>query len=711
MNQSSAKGPFDLTLRSLNIILAAATLSVALSLSAKAADMEPDEEFVVTANKARQAPLTLIGNTTRLDEDEIRLTGHQHVNELGNRVAGTWISRGSGQEHLTAIRSPVLTGAGACGAFLVLENGLPTRPTGFCNVNQLFEVPAELARGVEVIRGPANALYGSNGLHGTINVLLPVPGTAPGFAADVSLGPDQFRRGTLQWDGLAGDLALTAGVVADDYDGFRDDSGYAQQKGFVVIDRRLSQSRLQLSFSGSNLNQETAGFVFGANAYRDEQLRTTNPNPEAFRDANSQRFALRWTPDASHRWFGTDVHAWLRRSEMEFLQHFLPGQPLEENGQLSAGISATLRKPSLWSSTLISGMELEIARGYLEEFQFGPVDSTSAFLVETRPAGPHYDYDVLSSMLAAYVQWTIPLDDRWEAQFGLRFEYLYYDYDNKLPDGNTRVDGTTCSFGGCLFRRPADRSDNFLNVAPNLGLLFKLNPNASLFVTLDHGFRAPQATELYRLQNQQIVADLDSEVIDSVELGARWHSDVLRIEGVAFAMNKDNYIFRDAEGFNISDGESRHVGLEITANVRMPSGLYAGVAGSWSRQTYRFDRNVAAGETINAGDDIDTAPATLGSAQLGFANDRMQAETEWVHQASYFIDAANTAKYSGHNLLNFRSQWRLNQSWSVGLRVNNLLDARYADRADFAFGSFRYFPGREREWFVQIGYHSPNAIE
>ena len=40
-------------------------------------------------------------------------------------MPGTLIQRGSGQESLTAIRSPVLTGPGSCGAFLMLENGVP----------------------------------------------------------------------------------------------------------------------------------------------------------------------------------------------------------------------------------------------------------------------------------------------------------------------------------------------------------------------------------------------------------------------------------------------------------------------------------------------------------------------------------------------------------------------------------------------------------
>ena len=40
----------------------------------------------------------------------------------------------------------------------------------------------------------------------------------------------------------------------------------------------------------------------------------------------------------------------------------------------------------------------------------------------------------------------------------------------------------------------------------------------------------------------------------------------------------------------------------------------------------------------------------------------------------------------------------------TGLRVTNLFDRRYADRADFAQGDFRYFPGAARSLIVDIEY-------
>jgi len=38
------------------------------------------------------------------------------------------------------------------------------------------------------------------------------------------------------------------------------------------------------------------------------------------------------------------------------------------------------------------------------------------------------------------------------------------------------------------------------------------------------------------------------------------------------------------------------------------------------------------------------------------------------------------------------------------LRVDNLFDTAYADRADFAFGNYRYFPARGRAVFLAVDF-------
>jgi len=665
------------------------------------------DEIVVTAQRRAQPSLELLGNSTRIDGERIALTGHTHPHEIAVQVPGAWISRGTQQEHLTAIRSPVLTGPGACGSFLMLEDGIPIRPAGFCNVNQLFEVPAELASAIEVVRGPANATYGANGLHGTINFLLPAPALDPAGTVAGEFGPNGYRRLKLSGQGPLHGRAVAVGLSLDSDDDFRDESGYRQAKGYLRLRQPLARGELEFGFSGSVLDQETAGFIAGFDAYRDRELRRQNANPEAYRKADSQRFSLRWIPAADDPLAGLDLRFYIRRSAMDFLQHFLPGQPREENGQVSGGM--LLGHQSLWHDRLLlnSGLDIEIAHGWLREVQAAPISEGSDFLRETRPAGRHYDYEVMSYLVAPWAQLEVPLDERWLLEVGLRAEYLHYDYDNLMLAGNTREDGTACGFGGCLYNRPADRTDNFFKLAPNIGLLYRISPQSTAFARLTRGFRPPQATELYRLQSGQTVADLDPESLDSLELGWRWQQAWLRSELVAFAMDKRDYILRDADGFNVSEGKSRHLGLEASVDWQLDNGLYGGFAGTLTRQTYRFDRIAAQAEEISKGNLVDTAPRTLASARLGYRDRSNRAELEWVHIGSYWLDAANTARYPGHDILNLRLARELNAGLALTVRVNNLSNRLIADRADFAFGEYRYFPGRDRELYVELAWRSP----
>ena len=641
--------------------------------------------------------LELAGNTARLDTERIELLNASHIYEAGTQIPGTWITRGNGQESITAIRSPALTGPGSCGSFLFLEDSLAVRPTGFCNVNEPFEMLSELASAIEVIRGPASALYGSNAVHGTLNVLLPDPGPDLLYVSGEA-GPDSFMRGKLIWgDGTGSGDGLIGGLLYDHDEGFRDSAGYSQAKGFLKYGTELGGGQLELGFSGTLLDQDTAGFIYGENAYRDEALRHTNSNPDAYRKANSQRLNASWEPDSNRADDGWKLLGFLRRSEMDFLQHFLPGTPVEKNGQLSGG-TTLLRYTQLGPARITAGIDTEIAKGYLKETQ-----SSAETGNPPRPQGRHYDYDAWQYLAATYAQAELPLDAHWTLSGGLRFEWLRYDYDNRMLAGNTREDGSACT-PACLFNRPADRSDDYRTLAPNIGLLFRLDPENSFYLTLTRGFRAPQAAELYRLQAGQAVADLDSETIDSLELG--WHHQTahLKLSAATFAMHKDHYILQDSNRYNVSNGESRHVGAELEVEARSDTGLYAGLAATWVKQTYAFSQQIAGGETIRSGYDIDTAPRTLGSLHFGWSADPWLAEIEWVHQGRYFLTAQENQRYDGHDLFNLRAAWSINRSWRLTARINNLNDTLYADRADYAFGDYRYFPGPDRELFLELSY-------
>lgn len=659
------------------------------------------EEVVVTSQRRDQPLFQHAGNVTLISADDIQDVGHQHIHELMTRLAGAWLSRGSGQEHLTAIRSPVLSGAGSCGSFLFLEDGIPIRPSGFCNVNQMFELNTEQAARIEVIRGPGSALYGSNALHGIVNVLTPDARQQPDATLAIETGAHEFLRLRGDFQGLF-ERRLEAAVLYADDGGFRDDSGYRQAK-LRLKGHWTSGDATELStvFAATDLQQETAGYIFGQDAYKDSALNRGNLNPEAFRNASSQRLYGIWQRSLAN--VDIDVRPYLRHSDMRFLQHFLPGQPLEENGHVSAGAMTALAF-DLDNKRFIAGMDVEWSDMFLQETQFGPTEG-SAFLVETRPAGKHYDYAVSSIAIAPYLQADITVSERLALSAGLRFEQIRYDYDNRMPAGNLRDDGTPCGFGGCLYTRPASRSDRYFNVAPKLAFSYQWQTGTALFGGLARGFRAPQATELYRLQSGQQVADLDSETLDSVELGLRHAAELWSGELSIFAMRKRDSVLRDAEGYNSSNGKSRHRGVEVQLDWQLHELLQLEIDASFARHVYDFDAIAARGETFVAGNDIDTAPRWLGSAELILEpREGMALALQWTTIGEYFLDAENRFTYPGHDLLNLRAQFDFSPRLTVTARLNNLLDTDYADRADYAFGQYRYFPGRGRELFVELRY-------
>ena len=147
-----------LTTRALSLTALSVALLPTVALAQSAAASPPPDpalltEVVVTAQRRDEARWRVAASLSRLEPGITGVIDRTHAAEALNRIPGVLMQRGSGQESLLAIRSPVLTGAGACGAFLLLEDGMPLRPTGFCNVNQLFEANTSQAAAIEVLRG------------------------------------------------------------------------------------------------------------------------------------------------------------------------------------------------------------------------------------------------------------------------------------------------------------------------------------------------------------------------------------------------------------------------------------------------------------------------------------------------------------------------------------------------------------------------------
>lgn len=647
-------------------------------------DSAAADVVVVTGERSGEAVSDTVLPVTRIDQAAIIETGAQHPAELLSRAPGVMLNRGNGAEHLTAIRSPVLAGGAGAGSFLYLEDGIPLRAAGFANVNGLFGSLSGLSGGVEVVRGPGSALQGSNALHGVINFLTPVPDQTATLV-EAELGSFGRARGQLRASRAGERTSALIAIAGQHEDGWRAEAGLDRVEALVRLDAETPRFDWRATASLVTLNQETAGYVGGFEAYRDLALARSNNDPEAFRDAMALRMALALsgTTGSGRSW---QVTPYLRANEMDFLMHFVPSEALEESNHASAGILASVRTLTDWGSYTL-GTDLERTRGALRETQSRPT-------IFSFVQGDHYDYSVRSDVAALYGQTRWQLLDSFRLQAGLRLEHVTYDYDNALADNAVG-----------RFLRVADREDSYDLVLPHLGASWQLDADRAVIARLARGARAPQTTELYRLQPGQVIEGIEPETLDSLEIGYRRDAGgPVTYSVTAFAMQKRNVFFRDADGFNVTDGRTRHHGVELTLDYAVSPTLTLAVAGSWSEHSYDFDQPVTTpSEVIRSGARIDTAPDWLWNARLNWVpSDSFTGSLEWVHVGSYYTDAANLNRYDGHDLVNLRARYRIADGVEVFGAVRNLLDKRYAERADFAFGNDRYFPGEERGVSVGI---------
>ena len=635
---------------------------------------------------------------TSINEKELEDLDAQHPKQIFRRSPGVWISRGSGQEHLTAIRSPVLTGPGACGSFLVLEDGLAVRPTGFCNVNGLFETFYEMATKVETITGPASARYGANAMHGVINILSqPISSENKIYT---NIGPNDYKNFKIR-AGNQKNLSFDGFFAGND--GFRDQSGYDQQKIRIQSNFLISSWSATLKATLTNLNQETAGYINGLDSYKDEDFSKRNFNPEAYRDANSQRISLRLTRENNNT--VDAITAYIRNNDMKFFQHFLPGTPLEENNHTSVG--AVFQRISDYEAfSFVRGFQFDLAKAELTEIQKDALTTSSAFNNATRPQGKHYDYEVDSLVYAIFAGIEdFYINDHLNLFADARAEFIEYDYSNNMISGNTKEDGTNCGFGGCYYNRPADRTDNFNEISARIGLVTNFQ-KLNYFAQISLGFRPPQINEAYRLQKKQNVTDIDSETLTMLEVGSRYEWDSIMGSISVYKSKKKNSIFRDAENFIVDNGKTNHKGIELSLDWIVSANNSFSTNITYGDHKYDFETYTSMREKIRVGNQIDTAPKLMANLLWGLNLNKNSSLTfEVEHMSSYYTDAANLHEYEGHTLYHARYNQKLSESLKTYLRIDNISDKAYAERADFnAFGGDRYFPGLPREIYIGLEY-------
>ncbi|MFM7502791.1 MAG: TonB-dependent receptor [Betaproteobacteria bacterium] len=666
-----------------------------------------------------------------IGQESISVTKPTHPSELLSQVPGVAVSVTNGEGHQTAIRQGFTTSP----VYLFLEDGIPIRATGNFNHNALYEVSIPSAASVEVIRGPASALYGSDAIGGVVNVITRTPSTRAGGNGSLEMGQWGYRRllaGADSGEGSAGALRLDVNLTSTD--GWRQNTGYDRRSFNLRWDSQLSPTtRVKTIIGMTSIDQET-----GANSTLPMALYLEDPTVNLRSPAYRKVDALRFSSAFEHDLGGgqqLSLTPYLRRNKMDLngSYNFTGDARIEDTEVFSAGLQATYRRDfhDAYRSRLIVGLDLDRSPSKRLETKItlsSQIDARASTSSDASLRGLYtqytgyslgarmYDYEVNYRNLSPYAHWEFSPLPAMRLSAGLRRDQSSYTMDNQANPGYFTVAGRE-------YYLPASAEADFARWVPKLGMVYQLSAQSQWYASYNHGFRTPSESQLFRggrsasggsLSARQAEAQalfnaasqLKAIKAEQLEWGLRGSQQQIQYEVVAYQLTKSDDLLsqRDATGYSVqtNNGTTKHRGIEVLVGTRLSPAWRFDAAASYA--SHRYEKWIS-GSTDYSGKNIESAPRTLANLRLsGQIVAGLNVQLEWVHVGSYYLDQANQfGKYPGHGLWNLRMSMALGADASLFLRAMNLADKRYADSASQsnAAGGL-YAPGLPRTVYAGI---------
>lgn len=657
-------------------------------------------DLVVSTSREEQLAARTPLSVEVIGADEIAEARSHHPADIVNRAPGVYVSSAGGEGHFTAIRQPITTKA----VYAFLEDGVPTRSTGFFNHNGLYEINLPQAGRIEIIKGPGTAIYGSDAVGGVVNSFTRDPSDRPEGELFVEGGSNTYLRALGTASTTRGRHGFRVDGNVTSSDSYRDGASYTRQSGTARWDVALSESaRLKTVATVSHIDQPgDGGGEIDAEDFATVPSRVYTQ--VAFRRVLAGRLSsdLQLTRGATS--FGATAFA--RYNELDLLPSWqLSFDPqVWESRHRSIGVLTRFRRalPGLGAS-LSTGVDVEYSPGSRRETRL-VVERNGNDFVSYTEADVQYDYGVDFWQASPYAQADVAIADGLQVNAGVRFDNLGYDYENHLGELATGS-----------HRRPASTAVSFSRLSPKLGAAWEVRPNLSVFASYRAAFRAPSESQLFRQGRAESTVDLEPVKANSFEAGVRTLlGGVVTFEATAYSMRLTDDIltfFDPGTGLRLTQnaGATSHRGVEVGLGMAPAPAIRIDASVAYARHRYdRWQARSGADPIDYSGNEMELAPRLFGTARLTLRPEFLpdgSLVVEYVRLGSYYMDPGNTHEYTGHDLFNIQAKLPVYAGLDIVARVSNVTGERYAETSSFnAQQGERFRPGAPRQLFVGAQY-------
>lgn len=516
--------------------------------------------------------------------------------------------------------------SGGSGQLMVLIDGHP-QYMGLMGHPIADAYQSFLADRVEVLRGPASVLYGSNAMGGVINIVTRKM-EADGIKNNLNLGYGSYN--TLQSDFTTRfRKGRFSGIFSGSYnrtDGHRKDMGFEQYGGYARLGYELSGPwKLAADVNVTHFNASQPGSVFQPLADADQWITRGMTSIALENEYDRTSGAL----SAFYNWGHHRINDGYTLNPDD-TNDPKPYRFISDDKMM--GISWYQNAQLFEGNLLTAGVDFFHSGGHAYNNY-----------VEGDKAGTHEDIaDKFQNEVAGYLS-------------------LRQDVGRWLTfNGGIRVDRHSHMGTACV---------------PQAGFAFHIPYNIEVKTTVGKGFRYPTIREMYMFPPQN--PDLKPENLWNYELAfsQRLLDGRLRYGANVFYLKGDNIIMTvpraGAAPLNMNSGKIENTGLELEASCRF--------AAHWNA-----DANYSFLHMVNP---VPAAPRHKLYAGASFSNARffMATGLQYINGLYTAVAATGTSgdRTESFLLWNLRVSYRATRNLSLWLRGDNLLAQRYEINAGY----------------------------
>lgn len=595
-------------------------------------------ETVITAARVAQSQREVIGDVTVISRKELEAQRGQTLVEVLSQQPGVQITNAGGAGKTSSV---YLRGANASQT-LVLIDGMRWGSATLGSAS-LQDLPLEQIDRIEILRGAAASLYGSDAIGGVIQIFTRQGGKTPRTVVEVGLGSDGTRAASASVSGSAGDTRYSLGLAHNQTDGvnvsssptnsgyYPDSDGYRNTSVSAAISHKINEA----NEIGTNL------LLAKARNQRDGYVNDAFWNAAAqeydYRGESRQASASLWSRHAL-----TDI--WTTR--------LLAGYSMDDSDDFTPVSDTDL------SDSKASYTTRQVQLGWQNDIRVGPGTATLGMETLEQRIASSEDYPVkqrrINSLLGGYL---VKLGD-WNLQANVR------------NDDNSQFGNHTSGQAGASWQfLPAWQAGG------NIGT----------------GFRAPSFNDLYFPDDgygNKGNPNLQPEKSLNREVFVRYRQDGLQAGLTLFRNRVSNLI----EWAPVDPNDTW--GPWQPSNVGRAMLRGASLQASWQGEVFSFGgnydwldaRDISGGD--NDGKQLTYRARQSGALHAGVKLGDWQLRSELKLVGKRYTNTTNTERVAGYGLVNLAANWQFVRDWQLNARLNNVLDKDYVSVKDYAM------PGR-----------------